>query len=457
VGVQVHHDRTGHDGTACPGRGLIVERFVVIGLAHVRSAWFTEVARWSTLGTVPIDFVKCVSVEELRARVASGRRFSAALVDGRLPAVDRDLLATLADQRIAPLVVGPSDGPDWPSLGAAARLAEPLDPGALVEALEAHSAPVGLGDDTPGVDAAPLPSATWRGRLVAVTGRSGSGVSTLAAALAQGLADDARYGRDVILADLARHAHQALLHDARDVVPGLQELVEAHRSGRPTIDQHRRLTFDVPERGYRLLLGLRRPRDWVSVRRRAYEAALEGLRRSARVVVTDTDADLEGEAETGSFDIEDRNLVARTTVRRADVVVVVATPTTTGIHGAVTLLDDLRRHGVAGSRTLVVVNRAPRAARARAELTGALAELTRVGRGDADAHVGPVYIVERRHVDRLHRDLSRFPSTLVRPTADAVRLLLDRLPGLDDPLATEEPVPVLPGSLGRWAPDEDDA
>ncbi|MDP9419863.1 MAG: hypothetical protein M3P53_06925, partial [Actinomycetota bacterium] len=38
------------------------------------------------------EFVKCVSAEELRARLASGRPFSAALVDATLPAFDRDLV-----------------------------------------------------------------------------------------------------------------------------------------------------------------------------------------------------------------------------------------------------------------------------------------------------------------------------------------------------------------------------
>ena len=81
------------------------DRYVVVGLAHVRSSWFTEVARWATAGSLPVEFVKCLSPEELRVRLASGRPFSAALVDGRLPAVDRDLLATLTDLGIPSLVV----------------------------------------------------------------------------------------------------------------------------------------------------------------------------------------------------------------------------------------------------------------------------------------------------------------------------------------------------------------
>jgi hypothetical protein len=251
------------------------DRYVVAGLAHVRSSWFSDVARWATAGSLPVEFVKCLSLEELRARIGGGRPFSAALLDGRLSTVDRDLLADLADVGIPALVVEATDGtragtPEWTTLGAAASLRPPLDRPALLDALATHGRLIGAVEDDPttaggGVGA----SAAWRGRMVAVSGRSGAGASTIAAAIAQRLADDPRYAGDVVLADLARHAHQALLHDARDVVPGVQELVEAHRSGYPNGEALRRLTFDVPSRRYRLLLGLRRPRDRVAIRSRA--------------------------------------------------------------------------------------------------------------------------------------------------------------------------------------------
>ena len=430
------------------------DRYVVLGLAHVRSGWNTEVARWSTSGSIPVEFVKCVAAEELRARVASGRRFSAALLDGRLPVVDRDLLATLADAGIATIVVRTEHGPDWSALGAKATLAEPVDRPALLDALATHAPLLGVGEEGPDAPGgATAASATWRGRLVAVMGRSGAGTSTIAAALAQGVAHDPRYSGDVVLADLAHHAHQALLHDARDVVPGIQELVEAHRSGRPTIEQHRALTFEVAIRGYRVLLGLRRPRDWVSIRSQAFASAIDGLRRSARIVVADVDHDLEGEAETGSFDIEDRNLMARTTVRSADLVVVVGTPAIAGMHALIHQLDQVRAFGVDGSRTLVVMNRAPRNARARAEITRALAVLAGAAERP-DPYIGPVYVAERRGVDALHRDLARFPAGLVDPPADAVRTILDRLPATSPARPEAAPIRIAPGSLGRWGDEE---
>ena len=434
------------------------ERYVVIGLAHVRSPWFHEVARWATVGSLPIEFVKCVSVEELRARIGGGRAFSAALIDARLPATDRDLLSTLVDAGIPSLVVeADGDQRDWSSLGAVAHLPATLDRAVLLDALVTHGRMVGFVSDDPTAADAPLsPSALWRGRLVAVVGPPGAGTSTLAAALAQGLAADPRHSGDVMLADLARRSHQALLHDARDVVPGIQEVVEAHRTGVPSSEQMRALTFDVPGRGYRLVLGLRRPRDWITIRSRAFRAALDGLRRSARIVVADLDSDLEGEAATGSTDIADRNLLARSTLDDADVVVAVGTPTTTGLHGLVALLEDLRSHGVPGDRTLVVLNKGPRSPRGRAELTRVLANLT--GAADRpDPYLGPVYVADRRGVDALHRDLGRFPSAMVDPPTQACLRLFDERGPRDLASASDvEPVAVIPGSLGHWYDDEGD-
>ena len=56
-------------------------RYVVLGLAPPRAAWFAEVGRWAGSGTIPVDFVRCVSVDEVRARLVSGRSASALLVD----------------------------------------------------------------------------------------------------------------------------------------------------------------------------------------------------------------------------------------------------------------------------------------------------------------------------------------------------------------------------------------
>lgn len=436
---------------------MSADRFVVLGFAHVRSTWSTEVLRWSTVGAIPVDYVKCVGPDEVRARVSGGRVFSAALLDGRLPAVDRDLLAVLTEADVAPVVVpGPGDTRDWAALGASATLAAPFDRSALLDVLGEHARPVDPLADAPephGTTAVrALP--TWRGPLVSVIGRPGGGTSTIAAALTQRLADDPRHASDVLLADLRRRAHQALLHDARDVVPGIQELVEAHRTGRPTPDQVRALCFHVAPRRYHLLLGLRRSQDWGSIRPLAFAAAIDGICRASRIVVADVDDELEGEAETGSLDLQDRNLMARTVVGSADVVVAVGTPTVTGVHGLVGLIDDLRRFDVPGDRVLVVINRAPRQARARSELTRVVATLTGADE-HPDPYVGPVYVPDRRGVDAVHRDLGRFPAPIADPPGRAVLDLLERVGTRPDANEDEDvPVPIRPGELGHWSDDD---
>ncbi|MEA2842489.1 MAG: hypothetical protein QOJ69_160, partial [Actinomycetota bacterium] len=222
------------------------ERFVVLGLAPARAAWFRSVGVWSTSGALPADFLKCVSAEEVRARLASGQPFSALIADSGLPAVDRDLLAAASAADCAVLIV--DDGRatrDWPALGAARVLAPSFTRDELVTALVACARTIRR-SEAPAAELLARPIAPrWRGTVVAVTGPGGTGVSTAAMALAQSLGDDVRAAGLVLLADLRLHAEQAMLHDVRDVVPGIQELVEAHRSRRPTPEEVRALTFSV--------------------------------------------------------------------------------------------------------------------------------------------------------------------------------------------------------------------
>ncbi len=419
-------------------------RFVVLGLAHVRSGWFTEVARWSTAGSVPVEFVKCLTAEEARARLASGRPCSALVIDGRLPAADRDLFDVAGRAGCPTVVVSADDGRDWVRLGAAATLAPEFDRPALLEVLERTATPVDDVGAAALADEAAGPAVGWRGRLVAVTGSGGAGTSIVAMALAQGLGHDVRNGGLVLLADLALDADQALLHHAGDVVPGVQELVEAHRAGRPAAEEVRALTFDVPDRRYRLLLGLRRHRDWAALRPRAFEAALDGLLASYRAVVADVDADVEGADECGSVDVEERNVMARTALAAADAVVVVTRPDLAGVAATLRTVGGLHDLGVAPDRVLVAFNRAPRHQRARAELTRATAELGGPSSGGAAT---PIFLSERRGLDGLVRDGARLPSSLVTPLTRAVEAVVDR--AALDPIDAE-PEPIAAGSLGIW-------
>lgn len=430
---------------------MAAERYVLLGLGTSRSPWFTEVARWATVGSIPADFVKCIAPEELRVRLTSGRPFSALLIDAATGAVDRDLLDTAARLQVAVLVVDDNPAAAWTDLGATAVLPPDLRRETLLDALSEHARMIGAATDLP-LDAVDTGDAPTRlGHLVAVTGGGGSGVSTLAMAIAQGLGDGP-LGRPV-LADLCLDADQAMLHDARDIVPGLQELVDAHRSHRPRDDEVQALTFDVVNRGYNLLLGLRRHRDWAVLRPRSFEAALQGLRGAFGVVVADVDDDLEGEAECGSVDVEERNVMARTVTARADAVVVVGSPGVKGMHGLVRTVNRLREHGVPPERILAVVNRSAKSAKARAELTRSFADLSGSRTGGA-AVIGPVHVQERRGLDEILRDGGRLPQSIAEPVGRALVDLLQRVP---EEAAPSEPVavPITPGSLGSWAEEEE--
>lgn len=412
------------------------ERYVLLGLASARAEWFRAVAAWSNAASLPADFVKCVSMEEVRARLASGRPLSAVLVDGRLPAVDRDLADHVRTAGAALIVVDDGrGGRDWHALGASRVLPAGFDRRTLLDALAACAPPVSRAEALPGDPVVASPSPL--GSVVAVCGPGGTGASTAAIALAQGLGG--------VLADFALHAEQAALHDARDVMPGVQELVEAFRTGRPTADDVRGLTFTIDERGYDLLLGLRRARAWSTLRPRAFEAALDGLRAAYPVVVCDIDAEVEGEEEGGSADVEDRNVMARTVLRVADAVVVVACPGMKGLHSLLRVLADLRGLGVPAERLVPVVNRAPRARRARAEVASAFGSL--VG---PTALAAPLFVPER-NVDDALRDGVRLPAAVVDPLVGAVRALGSRV------ALPRQPEPVAPGSLGAWSFDEEAA
>ena len=429
---------------------MTTERFVILGLAHVRSGWFREVGRWASSAMAPIDFLKCVSAEEVRARLATGRAFSALLVDGSLPGVDRDLVDEARDAGCAVIVV--DDGVrvrDWADLGASTVVSDGFTRSELVDLLHQHSSPIGQVDRLPSSSLDDDETSRWQGSLIAVTGASGAGSSTLAMALAQGLAVDPRRRNLVALADLCLDADLAMMHDAQDVIPGVQELVEAHRLGTPTLEEIRSLTFDGGPRGYRLLLGLRHHRDWTAIRVRAFEAALASIRRCHRIVVADVDDDLEGESDTGSADVEDRNLMARTVVSQADLVLAVGLPSLTGLHHLVRTCGRLLTAGLDAERLVPVINRSPRNSRARSAVTSTFAELI----GTERLAQNPLHVGDKRGVEEALLDGVPLPSGLAETIARPTNALLESV-GPRSPITTIEPVPVQPGSLGHWTDEE---
>jgi hypothetical protein len=238
-----------------------------------------------------------------------------------------------------------------------------------------------------------------------------------------------------------------MLHDAVDLGPGVQELVEAHRIGRPDPDEIRGMTFDVPRRGYRLLLGLRQPEAWAALRPRSVDAGIDGLRRSFQVVVADVTGDLEGEAEGGSVEVEERNHLARRAVLSSTVVLAVGTGGLKGVYSLAAVVRSLARCGVEPARIVTVINRSPRNPRARAESARALAGLLE-GAGITAALAGPVHVPERK-VEELIRDGLPLPSAVVAPVVRAVQSVAERV--ADTAPVAVNPTRVEPGSLGRWS------
>jgi hypothetical protein len=441
------------------------ERYVLLGLARARADWFRTVGQWANAAVLPVEFLRCVSAEELHARLRSGRPFSAVVIAADVPGLDRDLIAQARSVGTAVLVV--DDEPsmrDWQELGAAAVLAPTFSREDLLDALAATSELVGGATLVEEESLPPVDEPA--GDLVAVTGPGGTGASTVAIALAQGIAAgtwlDGHAGSDggrrstapaVLLADLCLTADQAMLHDARTLVPGVQEVVEAHRTAVPRLADLHEQTFDVPERGYRLLLGLRRQRHWATLRPRAVETTLDSLQRLADVVVADVEPDVEGEAETGSLEVEERNLLARATMARADVVAVVGEPSMKGLVALVRTIADLIGFGVPVERLLPVVSRSPRSPRQRGELASTVAELLGASAGAVSGRMCPVLHLPARDLDPWLRDGTPLPAPLPRTTARAVAAVLERA-GSTAASTGAEPERIRPGRLSGFTPRE---
>ena len=432
---------------------MSADRYVVLGLAQVRAEWFREVSQWSTSAALPLEFVKAMSLEEVSVRLQSGRSYSALLVEDTTVGLDRDLVHSALDAGCAVIVVdGGRVTKSWIELGASAVLPIPFGPDDLLHVVSQVASPVTLpGDPTP--ERSNVSQVGFRGTLIGVTGSGGTGASTVAMALAQGLAADPRQTGLVCLGDLSLNAEMAMLHGAHDIVPGLTELVEAHRSGEPSAEVIRSLTWQVEARGYHLLLGLRRHRDWTAVRPRALAEAIDSLQRGFRFVVVDFDGDLEGEKATGSADVQDRNLLARTAASTADLVVAVGSPHMKGLHSLLRTIRDLLDHDVPTRRILPVLNEAPRSPRARAELTRAFGELLSSSVRDR-AVPSPVFLPHRRRLDLAIRDGHRLPDAWLGAITQTARALTDGAHTGHRDQDDDDLVPIAPGSLGHWTDQE---
>lgn len=434
------------------------ERFVLIAVGRGREPWLTELGRWSTSGAAPVDVLRCLGGDEALATLGSGRRASALLVDAR-SALDRDLVAAAAAQQVPTIVV--SDGSvhrDWDALGCATVIDAEFGRDRLIAVLSEHTAPVDRSRRPGRVTLAQRDRP--RSSSIAVLGTGGSGTSTIAMGVAQSLAEisptrpdehDPRPradagGNDVLLVDGARRGELAMYHDVGDVIPGLPELVEAHRSDRLDPNGARSLTFAIRQRGYDLLLGRRRPADWVVLRRRAVEASVDTLTHSYSVVVMDVDPDLDGENETGSADVGDRHSVTATALDRADVVLVVSRPGMKGLHALASLVDEVVGAGVPPMRVQPVINGIARNPATRAEASRCLQRLRATD--DRGATAAALHLRTVRQLEDAHRSCAPLPSSLCDPLGRAVRHHLANLGPRAAGSSMGEVARVRPGELG---------
>lgn len=407
---------------------------MVAAVARPAAPWLADLREWASAAHPSVDLVICRTARELQALQPGSGPLSAAVLDGRWFAVDRQLLVDLGRQRVRTLVVDDDrhQAASWIGLGASQVLRS--------DGLRAHL-DAALADGTRRLG----PAASLvrrRGTLIAVVGGSGAGTSTVAGALAQELA--APSARRVVLADLALHAHQALLHGIRPPAPGLPELVEAHRRAALPPSAVLDLTHVITSRGYRLLPGLRHHRQWTTLAAAPVQAALSGLLAAATHVVADIDADLEGEADTGSLDVEDRNLLARSAVALAEVVVAIARPTPTGLADLTVLVDDLRRAGVAPDRVVVAITTSTDHPRVRDRATDQVADaLTALPGAIACVPYQPGVVASVASI-------GPFPEAIARPVHLAVEAIL-RSHARRPPVDLLAPQRIRPGELGLQA------
>ena len=276
-------------------------------------------------------------------------------------------------------------------------------PDALAAVLRAHARtrPVPPAPTVTGPEADPEADL---GDLVAVTGPAGGGASTVAQALAT---HQARLGA-VLLADLALEADQHLRHGVRPGHDGVFELADVLRH--TPVRSVTAPTVAVAG-GYTLLCGLRRRQEWTAVSSSIAEQIVEVLRRSARRVVADVAPDVDGRADSGSLDVEERNALARVAVAQATMVVVVGRWSTTGVAALIRTLVDLERHGAARDGLLPVLNGAPRNPARRALAGRAVLDL--LSDVDRGPWLTPRCVGHDRAVERCLRESKPPPRRLV--------------------------------------------
>lgn len=420
------------------------DRYVILGLGRSRSKWFSDVAVWSSAGAVPADFVKCLSVAEVKQKLNALQPTSILMLEAGTPGVDADLIHSVRSHEIATVVVCPKDlQQKWLDIGATAVLPQSFSPPELLNVLSAHGSLITRTSNEEIAQAvADITSHT--GKLIAVCGPGGTGTSTIASVIAQTLSDDVMNTELVCLVDMARNADLAMLHNIDDVVPGLEEVIESNRNRRASAEDLHSFTFHIQPRGYRLVLGSQRPGAWTSMSKRSIEFTLEGLRAAFNYVIADITGDFEGELDGGSIDVEERNALARLTARTADIIVVVGSSGLKGTHSMIRTVNELLRMNIAPERIFPTVNRTHKKLMGEKETTAALKALTH--RNGVSASVNDPGFVIEKPIEHIWRNEERFPKQLCSQVYKVIETAVEQSEISGG--VTILPEPIAPGSLG---------
>lgn len=361
-----------------------------------RSAWATRCARWSADARIPFGLARCVTLTAVFDLLSSVR---AVLVD--TAALTPELLAAADSQDVPVIAIGTFSSDTAAHLHDTFRVEELLQ---VLITLAPAREPAVAEQDPSGVSRV----------VIAVTGPGGTGTSTVAAMLAQGLTGDFS---SVLLADLCRHASQAVLHDVHTPVDGLIEMAHAP----DTADTFLPVT-PIVSRGYQLLTGMRQPLQWVSLGEQHVAQAVRLLTAGEGVVVCDIDPDTETEHDTGSVGVGDRHRLTTATLGLAQLVVLVCDPSLMGVMRGVEQARMLFRVVPETVPVMVVLNArratkhvagAPDAAKALRALLDALApsarpvEIVKLPGFAADACHMTVSVFPQKPVDVLRQTLAR--------------------------------------------------
>jgi MinD-like ATPase involved in chromosome partitioning or flagellar assembly len=283
---------------------------------------------------------RCVDVADLLAVAATGTA-RAALVSAQLRRLDREVLARLARDGVAVILLcSPGDEAAQRrahQLGAAYVLAQDADLHALSDAV-AHA----VGDArsrTPDPDPVPdpasdqVPSADPAGQVIAVWGPAGApGRTTIAVSLA---AELSLLGVPTLLADADPYGGTVAQRvGLMDEVSGLAAAARAANSGTLDVPRLASLARDLgPGAGrLRVLTGLARADRWAELGDASVAAVLGTARQLAAVTVVDCGFCLEQE-DTWRFDASGlrRNAATLAALETADRIVAVGTADPVGV------------------------------------------------------------------------------------------------------------------------------